>query len=72
MDFKIGQRFKNNLTLSTYEVYDITGQGTAVPSETPVIYLKLIYRAGYFNISQQLMVITGRKLLDLFSPVLSK
>jgi hypothetical protein len=72
MTFAVGQNFTNKFTNSNYQIYDITGQGGPVPSETAVVYLKLTSKSGFFNNSQQFVTITSRHLLEFFNPVTHK
>jgi len=72
MPFAVGQKFKHKYSNNTYVIFDVTGQGGAVPSETPVVYLKLATRPSLLSYPQQYITITGRELLNYFSPDISR
>lgn len=72
MPFAVGQNFKHKYSSYTYQIYDVTGQGGPIPSETSVIYLKLASRPPLLSNPQIYITITGRELLNHFIPVVHK
>lgn len=71
-NFTTGQKFKNKLTGSNYEIYDVVGKAKNVPTETQILFLKLTSKTGFFQNADQFITITEREILNYFEPVLSK
>ncbi len=71
-NFAVGQKFKNKLTGSHYEVYDVVGKAKNVPTETQILFLKLTSKSGFFQNSDQFITITEREVLNYFDPVVTR
>tara|TARA_R110000868_G_scaffold178163_5_gene417710 strand:+ start:917 stop:1135 length:219 start_codon:yes stop_codon:yes gene_type:complete len=70
MKFEVGHNFINKVSKDRYEVYDITGQGGAIPAETPTLFLKKISSSKFFGVNgQQFVTITGREVYNYFDHV---
>lgn len=68
MPVRIGDKFKRkNFTATTiYEVYDITGNTNAFPTDAVIIYLKVVERGGWFNSEPFCISVPERSLGELF------
>lgn len=68
MSVKIGDKFtrKNFASTTTYEVYDITGNSKAFPSDAVIVYLKVVSRGGWFNSEPFCLTCPERSLHELF------
>ena len=71
-NFSVGQKFKNKLTGSNYEIYDIVGKAKSIASETDILFLKLTSKSGFLGNpnNAQLFTITAREILNFFDPVI--
>lgn len=65
---KIGQRFvrKNFGATTIYEVYDVTGNKSNLPSDAIIVYLKVVERGGWFNSEPFCITCPERSLDKLF------
>jgi len=72
MSIAVGQVYKHKYSNNNYIIYDVVGLGGAVPSETPIVFLKLASRPALLSNPQLYITITGRQLLDYFDPIIHK